>query len=171
MVGGVEETDQIVIVDRHRLRIRQRVHEQTLADERVVDEDGHRVVGVVDDGERCDAARFESKRVMQLFGVRETQSPAAQDACELLEIGAFALVEHGEIVVVARVAQQQVLDADAIDERFDELCGLDRRHRIMLDLVGVDVQGGERVIQRLHTADATPRPLTRPLSGLVRRCG
>lgn len=154
MAGRVEETDEVVVVDRNRFRIGERMHEQTCAFERTVDEDGHVAVLIVDDGERRHTARFEVEDVVQLFGVRETQPSAVRDARERLQVGACVLREHNENVCAARACEEQVLDADAADECCDELRGLDGRDRLVRDFVVVDVEVGECRVQRIRGAHA-----------------
>lgn len=152
MAGRVEETDEVGVVDRDRFCIGERMHEQTCAFERTVDEDGHVAVLVVDDGERRHTARFEVEDVVQLFGVRETQTSAVRDARERLQVGACVLREHNENVCAARACEEQVLDADAADECCDELRGLDGRDRLVRDFVIVDVEVGECRVQRIRGA-------------------
>lgn len=65
------EPEQIPVFGTHRLRVRIRMHEQTLSCERSIDQHLDLLVGIVDECERSHRSGFEVQYAPQIVGIRK----------------------------------------------------------------------------------------------------
>lgn len=66
-----DEPEQIPVFQIHRLRVRIRMHEQTLACERSIDQHLDLLVGIIDECERSHRSGFEVQYAPQIVGIRK----------------------------------------------------------------------------------------------------